>query len=1028
MTLLEILNAKEGHHFEFKEAKNRFGTKEAAEYLCALSNHGGGRLVLGVTDKRPRKVVGSNACPQPESTIRHFMDKLDSYVVTQLNAPDGFRLGGQNSQTVFVQRPAETYALNFTNEPYSGLIIQNLDGYNGDPLPGVRFRIDSIGDSGNVLVGEHVTDANGRIEITGILGSFSITQLDVPNGWEFDAQPTRIAHVNTGAPTLVTFHSPRMGSLEITLADGGGNPLPGGRFEVRRQNGQLVGEFVTPVSGMVSIPNLGSGWFTVEQFVPPSGFVMADTGRSVEVAANTVARANFVNVRQPSLVIEKVCTDGSPLAGAEFEVRTLAGALVHREVTNNGCIISIAMLDAGAFTITETRAPQGFVITEPSRTVTIVAGETLTERFVNHRAPSLIIEKVDTDGNPLAGAEFEIRRLNGELTRRVVTGSGGTAVVDILEPGAYHIIETRAPAGHAITEPARAIEIVAGETRVERFVNPRLPTFVISKVDGDTNRPLQGVVFEVAHFFGTGTTGERLRNPQNGTFEFVSDAAGIARIGTLTPGTYIITETRPLPGFRALPGFVIDEEVIAFNIDASARQRAHVLTVGNTPAAGLLIIAADAQTGRPLAGIEIEVRHADGRLVTGQMPGGNQPSTPANSPQLAANGNFVTDANGRINLNHLAPGVYHVRVAGTFSGYQSDTDVHVVTVTAGQQAVLELRIASLAGLRLLHIDAITGAGIFNVEFMVFDHNGRAVGNFYTDNNGVIDFGAILAPGRYTIRMTRPAPGYARDDVPRTVEFVAGRITEIVWEAIPIAGQLQILKLSGDANQHNGLPAGTPLAGAIFEIFEARTGNLVDRIVSNERGMAVSRPLPLGRYIAVEVAAPAFYMINLQEIHFEIEHESQIVRVTFPNFSANMGVTIRKTGPQEAMQGHNIVYEIPVIRNDSTTPLADFFWRDVLPTNAVRADRLITGTYNHALRFRVLATTSRGNEIVVADNLSTLTNNVVELRPVHLGLLQTSMSPRLYFSSVKPRQALPRSSARASSSMCCLQHILSCPTA
>ena len=1195
---------------------------------------------------------------------------VDSYVVTQLNAPAGFRLGQQNSQTIFIQRPAETYALNFTNEPYSGLIIQNLDGYNGDPLPGVRFRIDRINETGNVLVGEHVTDHNGQIELIGLLGSFTITQVDVPNGWEHDPQPTRIVHVNAGTPTLVTFVSPRMGSLEITLSDEDGNPLAGGRFEVRRQNGQLVGEFVTPASGMISVPSLGSGWFTVEQIAPAPNHVLTDTGRSVEVATNTVARAHFVNILRPALVIEKVDTDGNPLAGAEFEVRTLSGALIHRGVTNNGGIITIAQLDPMALTITETRAPEGFVITEPSRTIEIVAGQTLVERFVNHRAPALIIEKVCEQGNPLAGAEFEIRRLNGELVHRVTTNNGGMAVIDVLEPGAYQILETRAPDGFAIVEPSRAIQIVAGQTLTERFVNPRLATFVIHKIDGatgeslqgvvfeittlagerirnpqnnsfefvtdnagmirlpqleagsyvavelrplpgfmaadpmpfvvghdrdyiitvrnyrypdytirkldghtleplagvqfeiarffadgrsgdrlrnpadgsfiwttdragliripnlehgtwvateirplpgfiladpvvfvvddhqsttitihnyrysewnilkldgDTGRPLQGVVFEVAHFFGSGTTGERLRNPQNGSFEFVSDAAGIARIGALPRGTFVITETRALPGFRiaepviitvgeneenttvtirnyrdaelsirkinsitraplegvvfeisrpdgtrlvnpqtgfhdfvtdrngliflptiedgrfylretrALPGFIVDEEVIAFNIDASARQREHLLVVENTPAAGLLIVKIDAQTRRPLAGVEFEVRHADGRLVTGQMLDGNQPGTPANSPQVAANGNFITDSNGRINLNHLAPGVYHVTEKSALPGYQLDSTVHVVTVIAGQQTVLEVENSPLAGFRLLKVCAVTGEGIFNVEFMVFDHNGKVVGVFYTDNNGVIDFSAILAPGRYTIRETRPAPGFARDDVPRTVEFVAGRVTEIIWENIPIAGQLQILKVSGDDNQHNGLPAGTPLQGAIFEIFEARTGNLVDRIVSNERGMAVSRPLPLGRYIAREVAAPAFYMINPQEIHFDLEHENQIVRVTFPNFSANMGVTIRKTGPQEAMQGHNIMYEITTVRNDSSTPLADFFWRDVLPTNAVRADRLVTGTYNHALRYRVLATTNRGNEIVVADNLSTLTNNVIELRPVHLGL-------------------------------------------
>ena len=84
-------------------------------------------------------------------------------IVTQLTAPQGFRLGQQNSQTILVQRPAETYSLNFTNEPLSGLIIQQTDGYNGDRLPGVTFRVEQINQAGNVLVGEFVTDNNGQI-------------------------------------------------------------------------------------------------------------------------------------------------------------------------------------------------------------------------------------------------------------------------------------------------------------------------------------------------------------------------------------------------------------------------------------------------------------------------------------------------------------------------------------------------------------------------------------------------------------------------------------------------------------------------------------------------------------------------------------------------------------------------------------------------------------------------------------------------------------------------------------------------
>ena len=81
----------------------------------------------------------------------------------------------------------------------------------------------------------------------------------------------------------------------------------------------------------------------------------------------------------------------------------------------------------------------------------------------------------------------------------------------------------------------------------------------------------------------------------------------------------------------------------------------------------------------------------------------------------------------------------------------------------------------------------------------------------------------------------------------------------------------------------------------------------------------------------------------------------------------------------------MVYEIMAMRNESTVPLADFYWRATLPVEAVRADRLVTGTYNQNLRYRVLGTTNTGREIVIADNLSTTRNNVVELAPVHLGL-------------------------------------------
>ncbi len=72
----EWMRATEGEHFEFKEAKNRFSFEDLAKYCCALGNEGGGKVILGVTDKRPRQVVGTRAFQQPESTRRKLMEQI----------------------------------------------------------------------------------------------------------------------------------------------------------------------------------------------------------------------------------------------------------------------------------------------------------------------------------------------------------------------------------------------------------------------------------------------------------------------------------------------------------------------------------------------------------------------------------------------------------------------------------------------------------------------------------------------------------------------------------------------------------------------------------------------------------------------------------------------------------------------------------------------------------------------------------------------------------------------------------------
>ncbi|WP_019679646.1 ATP-binding protein [Ruminococcus flavefaciens] len=92
MTIDELLNAKEGEQIQFKEAKNRFDFTEALKCCSALANCGGGKLVFGITDKRPRIVVGSSAFDQPERTRKGLIEKLKIMVDFQQYEHDGKRV------------------------------------------------------------------------------------------------------------------------------------------------------------------------------------------------------------------------------------------------------------------------------------------------------------------------------------------------------------------------------------------------------------------------------------------------------------------------------------------------------------------------------------------------------------------------------------------------------------------------------------------------------------------------------------------------------------------------------------------------------------------------------------------------------------------------------------------------------------------------------------------------------------------------------------------------------------------------
>ena len=444
--------------------------------------------------------------------------------------------------------------------------------------------------------------------------------------------------------------------------------------------------------------------------------------------------------------------------------------------------------------------------------------------------------------------------------------------------------------------------------------------------------------------------------------EYVTDRNGRIVINDLTPGITITAKET-----KAASGFVLDSTPQSILIKAGEGQ---TLTFFNKAEGGLELIKVDAaDKTKRIANTTFETRRMDGALVE----------------------TVTTDKTGRVHVNLDAGDYYAVEIEAA-QGYKIDSTPTYFTVTDGKTTTVTVTNNAVSGILIHKTDASTGKGIYGVTFLLYDSRNNPVGQYTTDNQGYARIEDIDA-GRYFLRELENT-GYVPDTELKTVEVRSGETTLVEWKNIPITAQIQITKKSADYNPTNGLPAGGLLEGAVFEIYD-KAGNLVDTIQSDSRGVATSKPLPLGRYTIKEVKAPANYGINENELTAYLEHEGQIVRFEVTNQSLTTGVSITKTGPKEIMAGNPVNYAFSGIANSSNVRLDNFYWRDTLPYE-VRLDTVVTGTYNFTGTYKITYRVNDGEYKTLADNLSTQKNYTLAASPAALGLAANERVTEIMF--------------------------------
>ena len=929
---------------------------------------------------------------------------VGTIVAKEMKAAPGYVIDPATQVQTVTVNPMDTQTLTFLNDPLCSLTLTKLDSVTGKPIPGTEFTVKD-GD-GNVL-GRYITGKDGTVVVTGLIpgSTVVVSESRVPSGYVLDPTPKTIIVKNgtgnsftSGGGTSsggnngngLTFENdPKMTLTIHKYIEGTANePLAGVAFKVTDGSGAPLnpdgGIYYTNNAGEIVLEGLEPGvTITAQEVKTVDGFVLDGRPQSIKIEAGKGQHLTFWNKRAGSLIIRKLDKlTGKPLANVEFEIVYAEGGYVD---TDNGHLSSKGLYTTddhgeihisgitGTVVVKETRPLSGYTI-EPGResqTVTVNPQETQTLTFYNIPSNTLTIQKyVDGSANePLAGVEFLVTDSTGAVVGPnngyYTTDKDGRISVPGLTPGiTVTVKETRTLDGYILDSRPQSIAIKEGEAQSLTFWNKKAGGLIINKVDALTKKPLAGVKFKITYADGSNVDMDGGRISSNGYY--TTNTEGQIIISGIT-GTVIVTE------IETVDGYVIDPNAKSQTVQVNANDT-QTITFENTPIGGLTIIKTDEETGERISGVQFEVRKMNGEII----------------------GTYITDRNGVISLPEAEKGWYKVTELKAAKGYRLDSQPYQIEVTDGGIATLEITNRQ-AGSALIHkVDSLTGEGIYGVKFLVSDAKGNPIGTYQSDNEGYVYIDKELADGKYTIREIECADGYILDTQPKTFYVEYGGCTTITWPNTAIRGQIQIVKKSAEYNPTNGLPAGTLLAGATFEIYNERNGNKVDTIVSGQNGLASSKQLPLGRYTIRETKAPANYGASGETYTAVLEYSGQIVKLEITNKALSTGVSITKTGPKEATSGQPVRYVFSKIGNSSNVMLQSFYWRDTLPT-AVRLDKVVTGTYNFPGTYKIVyKVNNTGDYRTLADSLSTSRNYTLAASPTALGLAANERVTEIMF--------------------------------
>lgn len=472
--------------------------------------------------------VGNGYCIYPKGTVidtittgadgiaetTKALYKGYSYTVTEIEAPKGYSISDEPTQTIKLVEQQAEFVVDFENEqntiPFE---ITKTDISTGELIPDCTFEILNENKE-QVITG--TTDENGIAHFQLAIGKYFYREISAPDIYEIDDTPYPFEITeNDDIVKAEMTNKKKSGSIKVTKTTTGNLNIEGIKFfatGISDTNKDLKFEVTTNENGVAMFDKLVIGKYVITEdgSTVPAAYLVADD-QEVTVEYNTTAEVKVTNEEKTGSIKVQKRTEGQKnVEGITFYLKGTSDT--GREInipatTNKDGVAVFENVPVGTYKIIEDKetVPYGYLVAD-EKEVKVEYAQTIDENILNNEQTGTVQVHKKTDGmTNIEGIRFILSGTSDtgrEINIPAITDKDGIAKFENVPIGTYTITEdgSTVPYGYLVADSKQVTVTYAQTVDADMFNEkvPDTPNTGSSDNDIDGRTVLGGVVVILA--------------------------------------------------------------------------------------------------------------------------------------------------------------------------------------------------------------------------------------------------------------------------------------------------------------------------------------------------------------------------------------------------------------------------------------------------------------------------------------------------------------------------------------------------